>query len=716
MSTPNTQRSLKRHIKSAIDCRLKRSFMSLYKGGMRNEVSAFEGDDRLAELLRAAGTPASLDEVKELMAGIAAAPRPLDDEDWLRLIAPSMDGALRDQLIALRERLASADDGIGKPGASAARLTDLRAVLVRHDLDGFVVPLADEHQGEYVARRSRRLAWLTGFTGSAGIALVLVEKAAVFTDGRYTLQIEQQTDGALYECHHISDSPPFVWLEANLTAGMKMGFDPWLHSADQRRRLGDACVRAGAELSPCESNPLDEVWHAQPPRPVAAIVPQEVRFTGQESAEKRHAITAEINQAGASAAFLSAPDSIAWLLNVRGADVECSPLPHSFLLLQADGRAQWFVDPRKHVAELPAHLGNEVLSQPPDELGGALDSLGSAGTAVLVDQATAPDWAVQRLRVAGAKIVKKSDPCALPKARKNETELDGIRAAHLRDGLALTRFLCWLSALDGTEGVTELAAVDKLAGFRAGGAHYRGPSFDTISGAAANGAIVHYRVTPESDRALEAGSLYLVDSGGQYLDGTTDVTRTVAIGTPTAEHRDRFTRVLKGHIALAQARFPEGTTGTQLDSLARQYLWQAGLDYDHGTGHGVGAYLNVHEGPQRISKYPSQAALEPGMVVSNEPGYYKAGAYGIRIENLVSVIAAPEIHGAERPTFAFETLTLAPIDRALVDTALMSEVELDWFDAYHAMVLQRLAPELEAWPDVGEWLAGAAAPLERNPL
>ncbi len=682
---------------------------------MSDKTPAYAGDDKLAELLRASSTPAALSEVKELLAGIAAAPRPLDDDEWLRLVVPAADGALRGQLVALRETLAAVDDGIGQAGASPARLADLRAALGRHGLDGFVVPLADEHQGEYVARRSRRLAWLTGFTGSAGLALILAEKAALFTDGRYTLQIENQTDGALYERHHVTESPPYAWLEANLSAGMKMGFDPWLHSADQRRRLGEACARVGAELRPCEANPLDEVWHAQPPRPVAPIVPQDIQFAGRESADKRREIAGQVKQAGAAAAFLSAPDSIAWLLNVRGADVECAPLPQSFVLLEADGRVQWFVDSRKQVAELAAHLGNEISSAAPEALGVALDSLGAAGKPVMLDLATAPDWAVQRLRGAGAAIIEKPDPCALPKACKNAAELNGIRAAHLRDGLALTRFLYWLSGLDGSEGVTELMAVEKLAAFRAGGAHYRGPSFDTISGAAANGAIVHYRVTPESDRALEAGSLYLVDSGGQYLDGTTDVTRTVAIGAPTAEYRDRFTRVLKGHIALARARFPAGTTGTQLDSLARQFLWQAGLDYDHGTGHGVGAYLNVHEGPQRISKHPSQAALEPGMIVSNEPGYYKAGAYGIRIENLVTVVAATGLEGAERPTLAFETLTLAPIDRALVDLALMNEEELDWLDAYHAMVRERLAPELAPWPDVAEWLAGAAAPLDRGP-
>ncbi len=682
---------------------------------MSDKIPAYAGDDELVKLLHAAGVLATLSEVKELLAGVAAAPRPLDDGEWLRLIVPAADGALRGQLVALRETFAAADDGIGQVGVSLARLADLRAAFGRQGLDGFVVPLADEHQGEYIARHSRRLAWLTGFTGSAGLALILAEKAALFTDGRYTLQIEKQTDATLYERHHITESAPYAWLMANLFAGMKMGFDPWLHSADQRRQLSEACERAGAELKPCESNPLDEVWHAQPPRPLAPIVPQDIRFSGRESSEKRREIAGQIKQAGAVAAFLSAPDSIAWLLNVRGADVECAPLPQSFALLEANGRVQWFVDSRKQVMELADHLGNEIFYSAPEALGAALDSLGAAGKSIMLDPATAPDWAVQRLSGAGAAIIKKPDPCALPKACKNEVELNGIRAAHLRDGLALTRFLCWLSGLGGSEGVTELMAVEKLAAYRLGGAYYRGPSFDTISGAAANGAIVHYRVTPESDRVLEAGSLYLVDSGGQYLDGTTDVTRTVSIGTPTAEYRDRFTRVLKGHIALARARFPAGTTGAQLDGLARQFLWQAGLDYDHGTGHGVGAYLNVHEGPQRISKHPSPAALEPGMIISNEPGYYKTGAYGIRIENLVTVVAAPGLEGAERPSLAFETLTLAPIDRALVDEALMTDEELDWLNAYHAVVCERLRAELAPWPDVAEWLVGAAAPIIRAP-
>ena len=681
---------------------------------MSDNSLIYDGDERLAELLRAAGIASPLSEIKSLMAGIAAAPRLLDDNEWLQLVASSVDGALRDQLVALYELLASADDGVGQRAESATRLAALRAELTRRKLDGFVVPLADEHQGEYVARHSRRLAWLTGFTGSAGIALILAETAALFTDGRYTLQIEQETDGILYERHHITESTPEAWLETNLSAGVKFGFDPWLHSTDQRRRMAKACARAQAELLPCAGNPLDAVWRDQPPLPIAPVQPLDICHTGCASAEKRRDTAKQVKAVGAAAAFLSAPDSIAWLLNVRGADVECTPLPHSFLLLEADGRAQWFVDPRKGVAELVDHLGNDVTCRSPEKLGAALDDLGKEGSAVLLDTASAPDWTVSRLTEAGAKIVKGADPCVERKARKNPIELNGIRAAHLRDGLALTRFLCWLSGLDGSEDVTEFDAAAKLSSFRVGGEHYRGPSFDTISGAGSNGAIVHYRVTPETNRALECGTLYLVDSGGQYLDGTTDVTRTIAIGSPTAEHRDRFTRVLKGHIALAKARFPKGTTGTQLDVLARQFLWQGGLDYDHGTGHGVGAYLNVHEGPHRISKHPSRAALEPGMIVSNEPGYYKTGGYGIRIENLVAVIDAPDLKDAERPILAFETLTLAPIDLALVEAALMTGEELDWLDAYHAMVLERLGPLLKPWPSVAEWLVGAAAPIVRS--
>ena len=392
---------------------------------------------------------------------------------------------------------------------------------------------------------------------------------------------------------------------------------------------------------------------------------------------------------------------------MRGADVANSPLPHSFAVVHGASAVDWFVDSRKLLPEVPAHLGNAVRIRAPDTLAGLLDRLADAGKGVLVDEAATPVWMVDRLAGGGAEVIRGADPCLEPKACKNAVELAGIRAAHRRDGVALTRFLAWLAAASPGS-VTELDAVERLAAMRAGGEHFRGPSFDTISGAGPNGAIVHYRVTAETDRTLEPGSLYLVDSGGQYLDGTTDVTRTVAIGRPEPAHRDRFTRVLRGHIALAQARFPRGTSGAQLDALARQFLWQAGLDYDHGTGHGVGHYLNVHEGPQRISRFGSAAALAPGMVVSNEPGYYETGAYGIRIENLVAVVAAGE---ADNNFLGFETLTLAPIDRALVDPAMLTGSERAWFDAYHARVAETLAPQLADDAATLAWLRTATAPL-----
>ena len=609
----------------------------------------------LAQALSEAGIDKPIGEVEALVQGVAAAAP--QDRSWLRLIHPDAEaiGALAERLEAVRRSYAGAPDGIETP-QQAARLAALRAELARRGLDGFVVPLSDEHQGEYVARRSQRLAWLTGFTGSAGMAIVLAERAALFVDGRYTLQAAAQVDGSLYEHRHVSDEPADAWLREHLSADAALGYDPRLHSAHGRDRLAAPCKAVGARLVPCEDNPIDVLWADQPPPPLGPIAAHPVRFAGIDAGDKRQTIAARLAEKGADAAVLSAPDSIAWLLNVRGADVANSPLPHSFAIVHCGGGVDWLVDRRKLLPEVAAHLGNSVSVAAPDALAGVLDGLAKAGKAVLIDEAATPVWMVDRLTEGGAKVIRGTDPCALPKACKNDAELAGIRAAHRRDGAELTRFLAWLAAAPPGS-VTELDAVARLAAMRAGGEHFRGPSFDTISGAGPNGAIVHYRVTAETNRSLEPGTLYLVDSGGQYLDGTTDVTRTVAIGTPEPEHRDRFTRVLRGHIALATARFPHGTTGAQLDTLARQFLWQAGLDYDHGTGHGVGHYLNVHEGPQRISRLGSGAALAPGMVVSNEPGYYKTGAYGIRIENLVAVT---EPDGAGNGFLGFETLTLAP--------------------------------------------------------
>ncbi|WP_142848650.1 aminopeptidase P family protein [Telmatospirillum sp. J64-1] len=646
-------------------------------------------------------------EWRDLAAGIAAAPEGVEPEGWLALVQPPPSPDQRRALTELVARL-RAVPGTGPGPVPVGRLQALRAELARRGLDGFVVPRSDEHQGEYVPARAERLAWLTGFTGSAGMAVVLADKAAVFVDGRYTLQVESEVDGTAFEYRHISESPPTDWLAENLGEGARLGYDPWLHTPDGADRLAKACERAGAMLVGCADNPLDAVWDDQPPPPVSPIRPHPDHLAGRASAEKRREIGALLAAAKQDAVVLTQPDSLAWLLNIRGGDVPFTPLPLCFGLLYADGRMDLFVDPRKLAPGLAEHLGADVSLRRPEEFGGALEALN--GRKVRVDHAGAPAWTVERLQAGGAQVVRGADPCALPKACKNEAELEGTRAAHRRDGAALCRFLAWLDAEAPKGGLTEISAADRLEAFRRENEHFRGLSFPTISGAGPNGAIVHYRVTERTDRRIEPGQIYLLDSGAQYLDGTTDVTRTIAIGTPGEEERRRFTLVLKGHIALARARFPEGTTGSQLDALARMALWAEGLDYDHGTGHGVGSYLGVHEGPQRISKAGNAIALKPGMILSNEPGYYKTGAYGIRIENLVVVREAEVPPGAERKLLDFETLTLAPIDRRLILRDLLTDEEAAWLDAYHARVRDVITPLVDS--DTAAWLAQATAPLE----
>jgi Xaa-Pro aminopeptidase len=488
-------------------------------------------------------------------------------------------------------------------------------------------------------------------------------------------------------------------------------------------RLRKAAEAAGGTLVAVDDNPLDAVWTGRPPPPRAPILPHPLAFAGRASADKRAELAGDLAAKELAAAVLTLPDSIAWLLNLRGGDVPCTPLPLSFAILRADATVDWFVAPEKLGSELKAHLGNGVGLYEPGALGPALDALGAAGAKVLADPDSAAAWVFARLRAAGAEVVAGADPCQLPKARKNAVELDGARAAHRRDGLALTRFLAWLAreapARAPGEELGEVEVAEHLRALRAEDSLFRDLSFDTIAGAGANGAIVHYRAEAASQGRLRPGELFLLDSGAQYPDGTTDVTRTLAIGEPSAEMRDRFTRVLKGHIALATARFPRGTSGSQLDVLARQHLWQAGLDYDHGTGHGVGSYLNVHEGPQRISKVPNRVALEPGMIVSNEPGYYKTGAYGIRIENLVAVVESEvmeagrdggsEADGEGRAMLAFETLTLAPIDRNLIAPELLSPEETAWLDAYHARVRGAHRDQLDS--ETAAWLDAATKPL-----
>lgn len=598
-------------------------------------------------------------------------------------------------------------DGLDGGPTDPARLGALRDELKRRDLDGFIQPRSDEHQGEYVARKSERLAWLTGFTGSAGLAVVLADKAAVFADGRYTLQVEKEVDGGLFEHCHLTDKPPADWIAANLAPGARLGFDPWLLTPVQTARFQAACKKAGGELAACDGNPVDAVWTGQPAAPLSPVVAHDAAFAGDSSNDKRRRIADGLKADKAGAVVLTAPDSIAWLLNVRGGDVPFTPLALSFAILYADASAELFIDGRKLAPGTADHLGGDVKTLEPDAFGPALDRLGKDAKTVRVSADTAPLWVFDRLEKAGAVIDRGDDPCQLPKAIKTTVQIDGIRTAHRRDGASLTRFLAWLDGEAAKGSLMESACADKLESLRRGNDHFQGLSFPTISGAGANGAIVHYRVSEETDAPLRPKSLYLVDSGAQYLDGTTDVTRTIAIGEPTDEMRRNFTLVLKGHIALATARFPEGTTGSQLDTLARLPLWRAGLDYDHGTGHGVGHFLGVHEGPQRISKRPNRVALEPGMVVSNEPGYYKAGAYGIRIENLVTVVQVES--DAEKPLLGFETLTLTPIDRALVVADMLDGAEVAWLDAYHARVLDEITPLVDE--ATAEWLAEAAAPI-----
>jgi Xaa-Pro aminopeptidase len=650
--------------------------------------------DDVLHLLRQRGRspdPAALD---ALMRGVAAAPEGLAGPEWVELFDPQPDAELTRALTAWRAELAQADDGLAASPAPPERLAALREELQRRGLDGFIVPRADEHQGEYVPRRSQRLAWLTGFAGSAGLAIVLADKAAIFIDGRYTLAVRDQVDTQAFVPHQIPEDPPEAWIAANLPKGGKLGFDPWLQTVDGHDRFARAAARAGGSLVAVEQNPIDAVWHDRPAPPLAPMLPHPVEFAGETSEQRRHRIADIVAAKGADVALLTAPDSIAWLLNVRGGDVPRTPFALGFALLHTDGHVDLYMDRRKIPARTISWLGNAVTLAPPDELGAAIDTMGKVGKRVLIETATAPFWAATRLQTAGVAIVRDADPVALPKARKNPVELEGIRTAHRRDGAAVTRFLAWLARESKSGTLREIEASDRLQALRQETGKLRDLSFDTISGAGPNGAIVHYRASEATERRLEPGSLYLVDSGGQYRDGTTDITRTVAIGTPSAEMKDRFTRVLKGHIALATVRFPAGTTGSQLDALARIALWQVGLDYDHGTGHGVGAYLSVHEGPQRISKVANNVALQPGMIVSNEPGYYKTGGYGIRIENLVAVKEAV-IDGADRRYLEFETLTLAPIDLNAIDAALLTDSEKAWLNAYHCRVREVVGPQVD---------------------
>jgi Xaa-Pro aminopeptidase len=593
----------------------------------------------------------------------------------------------------------------------ADRLAALREQLKADQLDGFVVPLTDEHMSEYVGSYAQRLAWLTGFEGSAGSAVVLPEEAAIFTDGRYTLQVRQQVSADHWSYQSVPETSIADWLKDHAPHGARIGYDPWLHSRDWVVRASDALKARGAALVPVKRNPVDAVWTDRPEASKERLIVHPDRLAGKSSAEKRHEIADWLVKQGADAAVLAALDSIAWTFNVRGKDVSRTPVALAYALVHADGTADLYVAGEKLDAEVAKHLGNGVRVHERADFEDALTGL--QGKTVVVDPERSVAAIFDALDKAKATIVARRDPTVLPRALKNPVEIAGHQAAQARDGAAIARFLRWVEAEAPKGGVDELAASDHLEHLRREASELRDLSFDTISGAGPNGAIVHYRASEATNRPLAMNSIYLVDSGGQYEDGTTDITRTVVIGQPTAEMRDRFTRVLKGHIAIATAIFPKGTRGSQLDSFARRPLWEAGLDYAHGTGHGVGSFLSVHEGPQRISPVGSAQAggdepLQAGMILSNEPGYYKTGEYGIRIENLVLVVEKA-VEGAEKELLGFETLTFAPIDRRLVDKAMLSPAEVAWLDDYHAQVLDKIGPRLAG--EDRAWLEAACAPL-----
>jgi Xaa-Pro aminopeptidase len=594
----------------------------------------------------------------------------------------------------------------GDKTQSGARLKALRAELARQGLDAFIFSRADEHQNEYVPPSEERVAWLTGFTGSAAIVVVLGDRAVLFTDGRYTLQAKDQIDGKLFSIEHMVENPASKWLSENLQTGSALGYDPWRTTADGVERLEKSAKEAGARLVAVKENPVDKIWTERPAPPLTQVVLHGLKFSGEDAAKKIARIRDILAKEKIGVAVLSDPASVAWTFNIRGNDVAHTPLPLSWAILPREGEPQLFIDARKLSNEVRDALSKLAEVREPRDLEVELHEA-ARGKSIRLDSATAPAKLTEIVAQAGGTVSKGADPVTNLKAVKNEIEIAGMRAAHLRDGAALTRYLAWLDREAPGGRISEIDAVAALETFRRETGKLKEISFPTISGAGPNGAIVHYRVTEATNRKLKPGELFLVDSGAQYEDGTTDVTRTVAIGEPSAEMRERFTLVLKGHIAVARAVFPEGTTGAQLDPFARRALWEAGLDFDHGTGHGVGSYLSVHEGPARISKLGG-APLLPGMILSDEPGYYKAGAYGIRIENLLLV--EKKKTGIEKPLLGFETLTFAPIDLRLVEPTLMTPEEIAWLNAYHAEVRAKIGMQLDA--NDRKWLDAAAAPLK----
>jgi Xaa-Pro aminopeptidase len=599
-------------------------------------------------------------------------------------------------------------DDVSSPAASGERVKALQRELKSRRLKGFLVPHSDEHQNEFLPPSAERLAWLTGFTGSAGVAVVLDKWAALFVDGRYTLQARAQTDPTLFDVLQTPEAKPSSWIADNLTKGAAVGYDPALHTVKEIERLTETLAKSGIKLNPVDTNPIDALWQDRPKPSPAQVVPHGVEYAGRSAFDKIRDIQAELKEANVDAVLLTLLDSIAWLFNIRGGDLKHTPVALAFAIVPATGRPILYIDPAKVGDNVKGDLREVVELAEPAALTEKLKTLGEAHARVRLDPETAPIRFAQLLKAAGAQFVPGPDPCIAPKAIKNKVEIKGAHVAHLRDGLAMARFLAWLDEVAESGKIDEVAAAIKLEDCRRESGQLKDISFDTISAAGPNGAIVHYRPTSKGKRALQSGTLYLIDSGAQYRDGTTDVTRTVAIGTPTAEMRRHYSLVLRAHIAIASARFPKGTRGQDLDPFARRPLWDAGLDFDHGTGHGVGSYLSVHEGPQRLSRLGT-VELEPGMILSNEPGYYREGHYGIRLENLVLVTPPARIDGGTREMMGFETLTLVPFDRRLIEAKQLLPFELAWLNAYHARVRREIEPILLS--DDRAWLRHATAPI-----
>ena len=584
----------------------------------------------------------------------------------------------------------------------------LRAQMKLSRISAYLVPRQDEFQGEYVPAYAERLKWLTGFAGSWGMAIITLKDAAIFVDGRYTVQVRQQVDAKLFKPQHLIENPPAEWIEKNLKKGDRLGFDPWLTTVVDAEKFSLACTRVKAAFVPVNANLIDHVWQDQPNRPTGSIAVQPQQFAGRSVADKLQQLAKELANSGADAVVLSEPASVAWLLNIRGNDIPFTPVVPAYAIIRRKGKSEVFIDPSKVPEDVSSHLKVHATVRKRDTIGKSLAALAAKKSIVLLERSSTPDQIRNLLTKAKARIVYGADPCILPKAQKNATEQEGARAAQRRDGAAMVKFLHWLE-LEGQNGnLSEWTAAEKLHGFRKESDVLMDLSFGTISATAGNAAIPHYHVEEATSLPLLLNSVYLIDSGGQYQDGTTDITRTLVMGQPTDEMKDRFTRVLKGMIQISLLQFPQGTTGAHIDAFARASLWKAGFDYDHGTGHGVGAYLSVHEGPARISK-TSHVELKPGMILSNEPGYYKEGEYGIRIENLLLICKASEPKGGDRKMLSFETLTLCPIERKLIESRLLTREELEWLDNYHARVWRELRPMVDG--PTAKWLTKACSPI-----